>query len=183
MLLKAIVFLWKLTLNMLFVIVCLEGGSGNLRNGIFDVESQKMMAYRNKYELLKPSETVICKFKRLKRGAQEICQEWENRQNKLISHHENAKLHTVSVVKTYLNAGLRSSIPPAIFASHCSFRLLFIPVDAVSSSRRTIHLFWKHQKLAWSMDLFRSRRHFRTGNPCIAWKISKFMASYRTHFE
>lgn len=81
------------------------------KEGIFDIEDAQRPGHQKKFEDEElqqlPSETITGdvyrrQLMRLKRAVEEKRPEWVNRHNKLIFQHDNAKPHTVNVVKNYL---------------------------------------------------------------------------------
>jgi len=82
------------------------------------------------YELLKPSDAITGdvyrrQLMRLKVAIKEKRPEWVNKHSKLIFQHDNAA-YCKSRENIFKWTGLGSATPPAIFARHSSFRLLFI---------------------------------------------------------
>ena len=92
------------------------------------------------YELLKPNETITgeryrTQLIRLSRALREKRPQYEQRHEKVILQHDNARPHVTKPVKTYLkkNAQMGSPTPPAVFPRYCAVRLLLVPVDGTWS--------------------------------------------------
>ena len=67
---------------------------------------------------------------RLSRALKEKRAHYYSRHDKIILLHDNARPHVAAPVKTYLETlKLGSSIPPAVFFRHCSFRPPLVPID------------------------------------------------------
>ena len=92
--------------------------------------NQKDLVY---YELLKPGDFITddryrLQLIRLSRALREKRPEYEQRHNKVILLHDNARPYVAKVVKKYLGC----FTTPAVFSGHCSFWLLVAPKDAAS---------------------------------------------------
>lgn len=81
------------------------------KDGIFDVDDAEREGWDMKgviyHELLKPSETITGdvyrrQLMRLKRAIEEKRPEWDNRHDKIILLHDNARPHIAQPVKNYL---------------------------------------------------------------------------------
>jgi len=73
------------------------------------------------YELLKPTETITgnrTQLMHLSRALKDKRPQYNDRYDKVILQHDNARPHVAKVVKTYLEMG--STTPPAVFSRHCS---------------------------------------------------------------
>ena len=86
------------------------------------------------YELLKPSETITggryrTQLIRLSRALKEKRPQYQERHDKLILQHDNARPHVARPVKTYLEIIMRGPTPPAVLSRYCSFRLPFVSID------------------------------------------------------
>ena len=87
------------------------------------------------YELLKPNETITGDRYRkqlmsLSRALKEKQPQYQERHDKVIPQHENARPHVTRTVKTYLET-LKWEVftPPAVLSKRCSFRLPFVSID------------------------------------------------------
>ncbi|GJQ84612.1 hypothetical protein Trydic_g10222 [Trypoxylus dichotomus] len=86
------------------------------------------------YELLKPNETITgerygLELMRLSRALRENRKQHEQRHEKVILQHDNARPHVAKPVKTYLG----SPTSPAIFHRYCAVRLSLVPFDGTWS--------------------------------------------------
>lgn len=129
------------------------------------------------FELLKPNETINgdryrLQLMRLNRALKEKRSQYEERHEKVILLHDNARPHTAKVVQQYLET-LRWEIlpPPAIFPRHSPFRLPFVPVDATRLGWAELHDLWGHQKLARFLDRVKRPVVLTPGNPFVARKM------------
>ena len=89
------------------------------------------------YELLKSNGTITgerywTQLMRLSWALREKRPQYEQRHEKVILQHDNARPHVAKPVKTYLET-LKWNIPPAVFPRYCAVRLLFVPVDVTWS--------------------------------------------------
>ena len=123
------------------------------------------------YELLKPSETIT--DDRYRQALKEKRPEWDNRHNKLILLHDNARSHVAKPVKKYLEGVKWEILPHPLFTGHCPFRFSFVPIHAVGPFWRTIQFLWRYQKMAWWMDRFKRTRFFHSRNPFITGKVGE----------
>ena len=131
------------------------------------------------YELLKPSETITgdryrLQLIRLNQALKEKRPEWDNRHNKLILLHDNARPHVAKPVKKYLEE-VKWEILPHL---GCIHRILPLQISFCSNpcSRhfwRTIQFLWRYQKMAWWMDRFKRIRFFHSRNPFITGKVEE----------
>jgi len=95
---------------------------------------QKGLVYS---ELLKPGDSITddryrLQLIRLSCALREKRLEYEQRHNKVILLHDNARPHVAKVVKIFGNAQMGCFIAPTVFSGHCSFWLLVVPKDAAS---------------------------------------------------
>jgi len=58
---------------------------------------------------------------RLSHALQEKQPEYEQKHDKVILLHDNARSHVAKVVKKYLDAQMGCFIAPTVFSGHCSF--------------------------------------------------------------
>ena len=99
--------------------------------------------------------------------------EYEQRHDKVILLHDNARSHVAKVVKKFGNAQMECFIAPAVFSRHCSFWLLIIPKDATRFGKSPVHFFRRNRKLAPKLDSLQRRIIFSRWNSKIAWKMGK----------
>ena len=75
------------------------------------------------YELLKSTETITgdrMQLMRLSRALKDKRPQYNERHDKVILQHDNARPHVAKVVKTYLETLMGSPTPPAVFSRRCS---------------------------------------------------------------
>jgi len=75
--------------------------------------------------MLKPGDSITgdryrLQLIRLSRALREKWSEYEQRHNKVILLHDNARPHVAKVVKKYLET-FKWDVLPAVFFGHCSF--------------------------------------------------------------
>jgi len=78
------------------------------------------------YELLKPGDSITgdryrLQLIRLSRALREKRPEYEQRHDKIILLHDNARPRIAKVVKKFGNAQMRYFTAPTVFFGHCSF--------------------------------------------------------------
>jgi len=137
--------------------------------------NQKGLVY---YELLKHGDSITSdryrlQLIRLSRALREKWPEYEQRYDKVILLHDNARSHVAKVVKKFGNAQMECFIAPAVFSRHCSFWLLVFSKDATRFGKSPVHFFRRNRKLAPKLDSLQRRIIFSRWNSKIAWKIGK----------
>jgi len=93
---------------------------------------QKGLVY---YELLKPGDSIMgdryrLQLIRLSRALRKKRPEYEQRHDKVILLHDNARLHVAK--KIFGNAQMGCFTAPAVFSGHCSFWFLVVLKDAAN---------------------------------------------------
>ena len=139
------------------------------------------------YELLKPSETITgdrYRLIRLNQALKEKRPEWDNRHNKLILLHDDARPHVAKPVKKYLEGVKWEILPHPPYSPDIApsdFHLFHHSIHAVGPFWRTIQFLWRYQKMAWWMDRFKRTRFFQ-GIRLLPERWEKVVAS-ETYFE
>ena len=115
-------------------------------------------------ELLKPGDSITgdryrLQLIRLSRALQGKRPEYEQKHDKVILLHDNARPHVAKVIKKYLETLKWNVLPHPPYSGHCSFWLL-VPKDAVWFSKSPVHFFRRNQKLAPKLDRFQDESFF-----------------------
>jgi len=116
---------------------------------------QKSLVY---YELLKPGDSITGDRYRLQIDSFEPCivrkTEYEQRHDKVILLHDNARPHVAKVVKKYLENGM-------FYRTRRILRTLLFLITGCSErcSKSPVHFFRRNRKLTPKLDRFQ-RYHF-----------------------
>ena len=102
------------------------------------------------YELLKPTEIITgdryrTQLMRLSRALKDKRPQYNQRHDKVILQHDNARPHVAKVVKTYLEMG--STTPPAVFSRHCSLWLSLVSINDTRPGWPAFPVWWRSKKL------------------------------------
>ncbi|KAK6761263.1 hypothetical protein RB195_022358 [Necator americanus] len=122
------------------------------------------------YELLQPNETISGErwqqqFVQLSRALKLKRLQYARRHDKVILQHDSTRQCCKDHQGDFEGATMGSSIPPAVFIRHCSFRLQLVPVDNSRLGQAALHYFRGSQKLGLFLDRFKRRGISPTRNP------------------
>ena len=89
---------------------------------------------------------LIC----LSRALKDKRPQYNERHDKVISQHDNARPHVAKVVKTYFEMGSLTS--PAVFFRRCSFWLSLVSINGTRPGWPALPVLWRSKKLDRFVD-------------------------------